>query len=119
MRRLSITDRTISELKSFREESKFAETFFYPGATSEELRHQLENEVNSLIDMFIRELKDNPSKSYVLTKLRDQLKNCEDFDTENQEMVCEYLDRLLDILGIESSDGLLNEWLYGFDPGNV
>ncbi len=28
-----------------------------------------------------------------------------------------YIETIMDILGIESSDGLLNQWRYGFDPG--
>ena len=39
-------------------------------------------------------------------------------DTEERERFCGYLEEIMDIVGIESSDGLLNGWLYGFDlPG--
>jgi hypothetical protein len=29
------------------------------------------------------------------------------------------MEALMDILGIESSDGLLNGWVYGFDPKDI
>jgi hypothetical protein len=37
-------------------------------------------------------------------------------DTEDRERLCGYLEEIMEIFGIESSDGLLNRWLYGFDP---
>ena len=119
MKNWKIPAKMINDLRVFRKEKKFVETISYPGAASEEIRYSLEDEINSLVDTFFTKLEDIPSKSYVLTEFRKLLGRCEEFDTEDREMVCEYLDRLLDIFGIESSDGLLNEWLYGFDPGNV
>lgn len=37
-------------------------------------------------------------------------------DTEDAEHVAGVFARMLDILGIESSGGALNTWMYGFDP---
>jgi hypothetical protein len=37
-------------------------------------------------------------------------------DTEDRERVCMNMEKIMDIVGLESSDGLLNNWLYGFDP---
>jgi hypothetical protein len=39
-------------------------------------------------------------------------------DTEEREAVCAYCERIMDALEIESSEGILNNWLYGFDPNN-
>ncbi len=36
-------------------------------------------------------------------------------DTEDRERFMYYVQKLMDILEIESSDGRLNRWLYGFD----
>ena len=36
-------------------------------------------------------------------------------DTEEREQACEYLEQIMTILGIESSDGKITSWLYGFD----
>lgn len=39
-----------------------------------------------------------------------------DLDTEDRERVCNYYEELMDIVGLESSDGHLNNFMYGFDP---
>ena len=39
-----------------------------------------------------------------------------DIDTENRERVCGYFEELMDIVELESSDGQLNNFMYGFDP---
>ena len=36
-------------------------------------------------------------------------------DTENLERICTYFEELMDIVGLESSGGLLNEFMYGYD----
>lgn len=38
------------------------------------------------------------------------------FDTEDQDLVCKYVEELMDIVNLESSGGHINEWRYGFDP---
>ncbi|UOF14843.1 DUF4844 domain-containing protein [Lysobacter capsici] len=39
-----------------------------------------------------------------------------ELDTEDAERVAECFEMAMDCLGIESSEGMLNRWLYGFDP---
>ncbi|MEH6420084.1 DUF4844 domain-containing protein [Pseudomonas sp. CGJS7] len=41
----------------------------------------------------------------------------EDLDTEDAEQVASCFEQAMDCLGIESSGGILNRWLYGFDVG--
>ena len=36
--------------------------------------------------------------------------------TEDRERLCNYVEELMDIVGLDSSDGLLNNFMYGFDP---
>jgi hypothetical protein len=38
------------------------------------------------------------------------------FDSEDIDRAARYMERIMDILGIESTDGLLNEWRYGIEP---
>ena len=38
-----------------------------------------------------------------------------ELDTENRERICTYYEELMDIVGLESSEGLLNEFMYDFD----
>ncbi len=36
-----------------------------------------------------------------------------------QDRVLLYFEQIMDIAGIQSSDGMLNDWRYGFDPTKV
>lgn len=42
-----------------------------------------------------------------------------ELDTEDRERVCFYFEELMDIVGLESSNGQLNNFLYGFDPNEL
>lgn len=37
-------------------------------------------------------------------------------DTEGKEAICLYFEKMMDAVELESSGGILNTWLYGFDP---
>ncbi|HAK29637.1 MAG TPA: hypothetical protein DCO90_10465 [Sphingobacterium sp.] len=36
-------------------------------------------------------------------------------DTEDREKLCAYFEDILDGIDLESSGGVINRWLYGFD----
>ena len=55
-------------------------------------------------------------KSYVLGEFQSALNAFVSEDTEERERVCCYLERIMDCVRINNSDGLLNNWMYGFDP---
>jgi hypothetical protein len=108
----------LNNLIKLKEEKKFFKNdkMFYPGAKTEQDRILLESIINNLLDKFINDVKDKPIKSYVLNELKNTLSKCNEFDTEDREMICNYLEKIMDIFEINSSDGLLNEWMYGFNP---
>jgi len=99
-----------------RSESKFNEEHLYPGAPNEEIRVNSERAVNAMLDRLKVGLAQSPRKSYALSEFLEMLKAFEHEDTEEREQACTYCERVMEILGIESSDGQLNTWLYGFDP---
>lgn len=37
-------------------------------------------------------------------------------DSEDQDRICRYFEELMDCVGLQSSNGKLNEWRYGLDP---
>ena len=113
---LNITDNTIDELKSFRLLDKFKQDInaFYPGAPSETIRLEAESYLNEMVDEIIAEVEINPTKSFVLSKMKNMLHNFDNYDSEEQDRIASYCEDIMDILGIESSDGLLNKWRYGF-----
>lgn len=57
-------------------------------------------------DQFIR-------KNAVLAEFRKTLKACKGYTPAEKEALVSSLEAVLDVLHIESSDGLLNEWLHG------
>lgn len=60
---------------------------------------------------------------HILTSIKDGLRFIdsveERLDTEDKERVCEYYEEMMDIVELDSSEGILNSWLYGFDPTSM
>lgn len=70
--------------------------------------------VNELIQQLLVEVPRNPRKSVVLAAFANALNSFpHETDTEDREEFLSYFETVMDILGIESSDGLLMKWMYG------
>ncbi|MBN2435515.1 MAG: DUF4844 domain-containing protein [Spirochaetes bacterium] len=112
---LEIDVNTVKDLKAFRNTEKFNpdNDTLYPGAPSEIIRFKLESKVNITVDRIIIGLEKNPTKSFVLNELKLLLSGFSEYDSEERDQVCFYCEYIMDILGIESSDGILNRWRYG------
>ena len=119
---LRITPEIERQLSALRRSPKFQKEWTqwnpsYPGAPTEEIRLAAEQAVNAMLDRMQKGLLASPHKSYVMAEFREMLKAFEHgTDSEEREQACTYCEDVMEILGIESSDGLLNTWLYGFDP---
>ena len=113
---LIVTPEVLHRLSALRSESKFYEENLYPGAPTDEIRLKAERAVNMMLDCLAVGLPASPRKSYVLSEFLEMLNAFKHEDTDEREQACAYCERVMDILGIESSDGALNTWLYGFDP---
>jgi hypothetical protein len=59
------------------------------------------------------------TKQYVLEEFRTTLTAFPQEDSRDCDRLLHYMEQIMDIIGIESSDGLLNEWRYGFDPSKA
>jgi hypothetical protein len=114
--RLSVTPSVLSALAAFRREPKFGPTEDYTGFQPDSDRPQAEAALNTLIDHLIAGLPSNPTKTFVVDQIEALLPQFEDDDTEDREQLCRYLVHIKDIVGIDSLGGLLNRWMYGFDP---
>jgi hypothetical protein len=55
----------------------------------------------------------NPSKAFALEQIEETLKSLRLSDTEDRERAAKYSEQVMRMLGIGSSDGLLNRWMYG------
>ena len=113
---LIVTPEVLQRLSALRSQSKFGEEDLYPGAPTEEVRLNAERAVNTMLYRLAIGLPESPRKSYVLSEFLEMLKAFEHEDTEEREQACTYCERVMGILGIATSDGALNTWLYGFDP---
>ena len=103
---------------------KFYEENFYPGIADEKLRPILTEKINQVAyDFQIVAESDNPTDKKYLEKIKIGLSRFSDIyldlDTEDKERVCSYFEELMDIVGLESSNGQLNDFMYGFDPNEV
>jgi hypothetical protein len=113
--KLEVSTHTISELSELRIREKYKGVVdtIYNGMRPESSRVQAEAQLNGLIDRLRDNLPLKPSKRYVLAEFTVTMAEFRGIDTEDREQLLRYLEEIMDILGIESSDGLLNRWLYG------
>ena len=69
--------------------------------------------LKALVETLVATPKDYRRKNPILAEFRATLKLCKTYSPEEKEALVSSLETILDILHIESSDGLLNEWLQG------
>lgn len=105
---LVIDDSTLAQLRSFRAEPKFLDL---PGEKGIEERPRLTATFDELLDRLIAGIEQNPQKLWVMKEFQRVLEQVEREDTEAREPFGRYLERIMDILRIESSDGLLDWYL--------
>lgn len=92
----------------------------YIGIGDINLRTVLAQCINNAIIKFISITSHDGSNTEYLEAMSSSLDTLYDLklmlDTADSERVCEYFEQLMDIVGMSSSEGLLNTWMYGFDP---
>jgi hypothetical protein len=65
----------------------------------------------------VQRVKTTPRKSRMLSALKATLSNASRLDSEEQDRLGSYLEEILRILDIDSSNELINVWRYGFPYG--
>ena len=113
----------MDQFEAFIQKEKFVEddTILYPGLSNPAMRIVFTEKINEAAKDF-REvyLSLNPTTQAYLEKIKiglDRFLNTDLInDTEDKERVCQYFEELMDIVELESSEGILNTFLYGFDP---
>lgn len=118
---LHITPETLAKLDALRHRPKYVDEpgTIYNGMRPEGLRVASEAQLNHLIDRLRQRVEARPSKKVVLQEIARTLDEFQGVDTEDRERICRYAEELMDIFGIESSDGLLNRFLYGPILGTI
>ena len=94
---------------------------YYPGIADEKMRPIFSEKINQIASDFKSVAQsENPTDKKYQEKIGIGLSRFKDIylelDTEDREMVCVYIEELMDIVGLESSNGQLNKFMYGFDP---
>ena len=103
---------------------KFVAENYYPGIAEETMRPVLTQKINNVASDFksVSE-SENPTDKKYQEKIKIGLIRFADvymeLDTEDRERVCKYFEELMDIVGLESSNGQLNKFMYGFDPNEM
>lgn len=107
---LFIDSSILEELKAFRGAEKLD---YLPGINTTVEKTRLSNVLNGLLDRLLCDIEAHPSKLWVLTEFQKALVLLEGEDTEGREHCGMEMENIMDILGIDSSDGLLTAYLGG------
>lgn len=119
-------DNIMTKFEEFKNKEKFSQDdkLFYPGIGDPKLKPILTEKINLVADDF-KKLADkgNSTDKDYQNAIKIGLERFSglylQLDTEDRERVCRYFEELMDIVGLESSGGHLNDFMYGFDPNKV
>ena len=114
---------SMNKFEQFIAKEKFIEdeSIFYPGIGDPKLKPILTEKINNVAENFESVSRsNNPTENSYQEEIEKGLASFTDvylvLDTEDRERVCHYFEEIMDIVGLESSDGKLNNFMYGFDP---
>ncbi len=123
---MTINNNQIKALEAFKGKPKFEQdstnhsVLPYTGLGNPALKIPLTEMINKACDDFLNTAKHNPTEENFQNDIKVGLLRFNTFylnlDTEDRERICYYFEELMDCVGLESSNGQLNEWMYGFDP---
>ncbi|WP_407557688.1 DUF4844 domain-containing protein [Winogradskyella sp. 4-2091] len=109
--------------KAFIAKEKFINENTYPGISDEKLKPILTEKINEVAVEFknVSEFKELTNIDY-LKVIKNGLSKFPElelgFDSEDRERICLYFEELMDIVNLESSNGLINKFYYGFAPND-
>ena len=94
------------------------DNFIYTGVLDEELKKKLSSTFLDAINMFKGACESQVSNEVLLSLLKEQVSRFDRdlLDTEDAENLASNFEKIMDCIGLESSDGILNNWMYDFDP---
>jgi hypothetical protein len=115
---INVTPHMLQQLRELKSSLKFSpdEKNNYTGVYDPKERAAADTSFAHLVDVLVSELPRHPTKNFVLDQFKAVLSQFESVDTEDRERATLYCEKIMDVVGIKNSDGLLNDWLYGFPP---
>jgi hypothetical protein len=105
---LFIVPRTLEQLRAFCDGPKLGDL---PGPSPSPERERLAVVLDDLAKRLLAGVEGHPTKFWVLKQFQESLEMVKDEDLEAKEHVGMEIERLMDILGIGSSDGVLTHYL--------
>lgn len=108
---LFVVPRMLEQLRAFRDGPKLANL---PGPNPSAERERLASELDRLAGALLAGLERHPTKFWVLTQFQHALEAVQDADARAREHFGEELERIMDVLGIDSSDGVVEYYLARF-----
>ena len=102
-------------LDRFVAKKKFVKEPFYLVDLDEADRLRYEAWVNQLARSLRKLAPSRQTKPVVLGMFKPVMKKFEATEVADQDRFLGYLNELMEVFGIESSDGLLSKWRYGYD----
>jgi len=105
---LDVTPIVMAQLRSLRSEPKLTDL---PGAPAAAERQMMEPIINETLDRLIKGLPQHPSKLWVMAQLEPFVAQYHLTDTELRERCSVYVERILAIVGITSTDGAFYKYL--------
>jgi hypothetical protein len=121
---MKTSENSNEKFAEFIAKKKFVEENYYPGISDESMRPVFTEKINQVAEDFKTVAQ---SEKPTIEKYQEQigigLSRFSDvyleLDTEDRERVCTYFEELMDIVELESSNGQLNNFMYGFDPNKI
>ena len=117
------SNQAVSCLKSMLGTDKFAEDMngLYTGCPDPDLRRSLNARMDAAIERFIAAAKQGASDEQYLALLKEciRLFDRDEVDSEDADQIGFNFERIMDCVGLVSSEGTLNMWRYGFDPAKL
>ncbi|NHN27519.1 DUF4844 domain-containing protein [Flavobacterium jejuense] len=115
--------KAMENFEKFKNKEKFLKDMkiLYPGIGDKKLKSILTEKINLVAEDFEKVARNGnaTNKDYqdVIEKGLVRFGSIYlETDIEDRERICSYFEELMDIVGLENSDGQLNNFMYGFDP---
>ena len=109
----------VSKLQALADRDNFAPNgILYTGVQDPAQRVDLNTRFKLAVSRFISAVENKSTKDEYLALMASEIKKFErtDLETEDAEQVGTNFEHIMDCIGLESSEGILNDWMYGFDP---
>lgn len=90
----------------------------YTGVHDRQQRARMNARFEAAVGDVIAAIEHKATKAEYLAILKSRIEGFDrsSLDTDDAERVASNFEQIMDCIGLDSSDGILNTWVYGFDP---